>query len=223
MLVKRLARAIWRTERNDRLQESIAVRLVSEMTLHVDTMVANVCAQYDEKVKHLEWLLQRLADDQFATRADHLKHFVAAYGESPQGRAREILVCLNRLVDPAEFGVDAEGGPAGNLEENSDQNSAEDSEREDSSKAGGEAEPQDDAYTDDESELDATEAKTRLGGGAHRHRFEAAGGGPRARQVSAHGRDRGLAGRARPGSGGPDDDQRALFSRLGHREEQAGV
>ena len=60
LLVKRLARAIWRTERNDRLQESVAVRLVSEMTIHVDKMVANVCAQYDEKVAHhrrmVSWL-----------------------------------------------------------------------------------------------------------------------------------------------------------------------
>ena len=157
LLVKRLARAIWRTERNDRLQESIAVRLVSEMNLHVDTMVANVCAQYDEKLGHLQWLLESLADDQFVTGVNDLDHFVAAYGESPQGRAREILVCLNLLVDPAEFGVDAGGEPVGNSEE--------DSEGENSSQAadGGEAETEDDAEAGDESEVDATEAKAQLG------------------------------------------------------------
>jgi len=157
LLVKRLARAIWRTERNDRLQESIAVRLVSEMTLHVDTMVANVCAQYDEKVEHLQWLLQSLADNQFVTRADDLHHFVAAYGESPQGRPREILVCLNLLVDPAEFGVDADAAPAGNSEE--------DSESEDSGDAGDgdENRAEDDADADDEPEaVRAAESKAQL-------------------------------------------------------------
>jgi hypothetical protein len=158
LLVKRLARAIWRTERNDRLQESLAVRQVSEMTVHVDAMVAKVCAQYDEKVGHLQCLLQILADDQFVTRAADLDHFVAAYGESAQGRAREILVCLNLLIDPMEFGVDAEGEPA--------QNSGGDSEGEDASESGDsdEAEEEDDAHADAETEaVDATEAKARLG------------------------------------------------------------
>ncbi len=135
LLVKRLARAIWRTERNDRLQESVAVRLVSEMTIHVDKMVANVCAQYDEKVSHLEWILESFADDQCATGAEDLDHFVAVYGESAHGRPHEILVCLNLLLDPLEFGVDTEA-EQGN-----------DSEREDASEA---AEGDDDGEADDE-------------------------------------------------------------------------
>ena len=157
LLVKRLARAIWRTERNDRLQESIAVRLVSEMTLHVDTMVGNVCAQYDEKVGHLEWVLRRLADRQFATGAEDLNHFEALYGQSPEGRAREILVCLNLLIDPAEFGVNAEGEPA--------QSSDEDSEDEDAGEAedGDESEAEDDPDAEDESEVDVKEPKAQLG------------------------------------------------------------
>jgi len=110
LLVKRLARAIWRTERNDRLQESIAVRLVSEMTLHVDTMVAKVCARYDEKVEHLEWLLRSLADDKFVTGAEDFDHFEAACGQSLEGRPHEILVRLNLLLDPA-IGVESEARP----------------------------------------------------------------------------------------------------------------
>ena len=73
-----------------------------------------MCAQYDEKVSHLEWLLQSFADDQCVTGAEDLDHFVAVYGESPQGRPHEILVCLNLLLDPVEFGVDADS-PQGKL------------------------------------------------------------------------------------------------------------
>jgi hypothetical protein len=115
-LVKRLARAILRTERNDRVQESMAVRQVREMSAHVDRLVQKVCAQYDEKVAHLECLAQRIADDHFATGAEDLDHFAAACGDAPEGRAREILVCLNLLLDPVEFGEDAEAEPGGNSE-----------------------------------------------------------------------------------------------------------
>jgi hypothetical protein len=113
LLVKRLARAIWRTERNDRLQESLAVRQVSEMTLHVDRMVEKACAPYDEKVAHLEWLLQSLPHDQFVTGAEDLDHFEAAYGQSPEGRAPEILVCLNHVLDPVKYGAGPEAEAGG--------------------------------------------------------------------------------------------------------------
>jgi hypothetical protein len=78
------------------------------MTSHVDRLVEKVCAQHDEKVARLEWLLQNLADDQFATGAEDLDHFAAAYGQAPEGRPREILACLNRLLGPVEFGAEAE-------------------------------------------------------------------------------------------------------------------
>jgi hypothetical protein len=59
-------------------------------------------------VEHLKRLLQSPADNKFATGAEDLEHFVEAYGQSPEGRPREILVCLNLLLDPAEFGADVD-------------------------------------------------------------------------------------------------------------------
>ncbi|HXJ92485.1 MAG TPA: hypothetical protein VMT20_06340 [Terriglobia bacterium] len=160
LLVKRLARAIWRTERNDRLQESVAVRLVSEMTIHVNKMVANVCALYDEKVAHLEWLLESFAHDECVTGAEDLDHFEAVYGESPQGRPHEILVCLNLLLDPEEFGVEAKAEEGKDSEEEDESEAGDDEDR----YAAGTASTEDGAEDNDELEATGeTEADPREG------------------------------------------------------------
>jgi len=185
LLVKRLARAVWRTERNDRLQESVAVRLVSEMTIHVDNMVANVCAQYDEKVGHLEWLLEGFAHDECVTGAEDLDHFAAVYGEAPQGRPHEILVCLNLLLDPEEFDVDDEE-PRGKNPEAPEN-------------------PGTPVGIDARQGYPLLLPEVPIATGAEREQA-------RAHDVSAEGRDRGLAGQPRSGPREPAEDQRSLFS-----------
>jgi hypothetical protein len=161
-LVKRLARAIWRTERHDRLQESMAVRQVSEMTSHVDRLVEDVCSEYDQKVGHLEWLLESLAHHRFVTGAEDLDHFEAAYGQSPEGRPREILVCLNLLLDPAGYAADT-GAEAGQDSEAEDETATASGEDADVDREGeAEAEPGDDPEAADESEADSEQADPLL-------------------------------------------------------------
>jgi hypothetical protein len=106
-LVERLARAIWRLERSDRVQDSIAVKQVREMNRELDCLIDKCLQVYDKKLAALEQLAEAVRDEQFVAGRNAFIAFNAAFGEQLEGRAGEILAVLYQLLDPEGSDPDA--------------------------------------------------------------------------------------------------------------------
>jgi len=106
-LVKRLARAIWRMERSDRVQDSIAVKQVREMNLELDRLIDKGLQVYDRKLAALEQLAEAVLDEEFVAGRSAFTAFSAAFGEQVEGRAGEVLTLLYQLLDPEGSDRDA--------------------------------------------------------------------------------------------------------------------
>ncbi|HUI43481.1 MAG TPA: hypothetical protein VL523_16070 [Terriglobia bacterium] len=104
-LVNRLARAIWRLERSDRVQDSIAVRQVRQINHELDSLIAKQLRPFDQKIESLELLAEAVSDEQFAAGSDEFAALDAGFGGELQGRAEQALNLLYQLVDP-EAGED---------------------------------------------------------------------------------------------------------------------
>ena len=101
-LVARLARAVWRLERADRVQESMAMWRAEEAQDGVDSFVSEECQCFDEILANLEELAEAVAADEYATTSEELDAFQNAYGDSPEGRPQEILELMTRLLEVPE-------------------------------------------------------------------------------------------------------------------------
>jgi len=104
-LVERLARALWQLGRADRAQQSIAVGQVREADRKLRSLVRQACKRHDQDLDNLDRLVEALAaGDEFVAGEDEFELFRAIYGEEPEGRAGDILVLLNNLMQPPEPG-----------------------------------------------------------------------------------------------------------------------
>ena len=109
-LVERLARAIWRLERSDRVQDSIAVKQVREMNRELDRLIDKGLQAYDRKLEALEKLAEAVRDEQFVAGRNAFVAFNTAFGEQLEGlegRAGEVLTLLYQLLDPEGSHPDA--------------------------------------------------------------------------------------------------------------------
>jgi hypothetical protein len=101
-LVQRLARALWRLERNDRVQESMAVRRVWAAKAKVDQIVGEACRPLEQAVGDLEALAQAVAVEDYVTGDEEIDLFFEAYGEPPPEKAQNLLALLTRLREPGQ-------------------------------------------------------------------------------------------------------------------------
>jgi len=99
-LVDRLARALWRMERGDRIQESMAIAQLERMDANVERLAREARAEYEEKVRRLKFLTAAVAQEEYFTGLEEIKLFDDIYGSQPEGRPEEIFVLLYRLVKP---------------------------------------------------------------------------------------------------------------------------
>jgi hypothetical protein len=99
-LVTRLARALWRMERGDRIQESMAVAQLERMDANVERLAREAGAQYEKRVTRLKSLTAAVAQEDYFTGLGEIKLFDDIYGSEPKGRPEEILVLLYRLLKP---------------------------------------------------------------------------------------------------------------------------
>ncbi|HXJ95122.1 MAG TPA: hypothetical protein VMT20_19960 [Terriglobia bacterium] len=106
-LVERLGRAIWRLERSDRVQESIAVKQVREINRELDRLIDKSLQAYDKKLAALDELAEAVRDEQFVADRNVFIAFDTAFGEQLEGRGGEILSLLYQLLDPEGSDPDA--------------------------------------------------------------------------------------------------------------------
>lgn len=100
-LVERLARAFWRLQRSDRLQESLAVTQLKRMDARADRRARRQHALYERKLAGLNALLAASSRTGFATTQIEIDTLASAYEGRPKGRADKILASLLRLA-PAQ-------------------------------------------------------------------------------------------------------------------------
>jgi Protein of unknown function (DUF2397) len=106
-LVERLGRALWRLERSDRVQDSIAVKQVREVHRDLSCQIDKGLQDYDNKLASLEELAEAVRDERFVAGSQAFVAFNIAFGEQLEGRAGEILTLLYKLLDPKGPRLDA--------------------------------------------------------------------------------------------------------------------
>src|SRR5215472_653858 len=109
-LVKRLARAMWRLERSDRVQESIAVKQVREMNRELNNQIERGLEGYADKLDALKDLAKAVENEQFVADRDAFFALLEAFGREPEARGEQIRALLYQLLNPQ--GSDDPRGPA---------------------------------------------------------------------------------------------------------------
>ncbi len=105
VLVRRLARALWRVERADRIQEAMTVHQVERVTLNVDELSEKDAASHKAKTAVLERLLEQAQQIGFCATLTDLHDLEDVVGDHPKGRPGEILYRVWRLMKPSDPGV----------------------------------------------------------------------------------------------------------------------
>ena len=99
-LVSRLARALWRMERGDRIQESMAVAQLEKLDYNVERLAREAGAQYERKMARLKSLTAAVAEEDYFTGLVEIRMLDDVYGSEPEGRPGEIFMLLYRLLKP---------------------------------------------------------------------------------------------------------------------------
>ena len=99
-LVKRLARALWRCERDDRWQDSVAVRQLQNLDANVARHIREAEARFKLVQATLKGLMDALKKEDYFTGFDEILAFADVFGEEPKGKDREIEKLLYRLMKP---------------------------------------------------------------------------------------------------------------------------
>jgi hypothetical protein len=99
-LVHRLARTLWRMERGERIQDSLAaerVRGAAENVALVSRVTHELAA---ERLPLLKALATNLARENYSTQVSDIKLFAQTWSDEPGAKGREILTLLQRLRQP---------------------------------------------------------------------------------------------------------------------------
>jgi len=99
-LVKRLARALWKCERDDRWQESVAVRQLQNLDANVARRIREAEARFKQAQATLKGLVEATKKEDYCTGFDEILAFADVFGEEPKGKAWEIHTLLYRLLKP---------------------------------------------------------------------------------------------------------------------------
>jgi len=108
-LVVRLARALWRMERSDRLQEAIAVSQIRNLDKQVDRAAREELESYEKKRAGLDSLLEAAGQPGFFTSQNEIDALAAVCGGKLDARTTDVLLLLHRL---AKENLDTLGLPA---------------------------------------------------------------------------------------------------------------
>jgi len=99
-LVKRLAKALWKCERDDRWQESVAVRQLQNLDANAARHIREVEARFKQAQATLKGLADALKKEDYSTGFDEILVFADAFGDEPKGKHREMETLLYRLLKP---------------------------------------------------------------------------------------------------------------------------
>jgi hypothetical protein len=102
-LSDRLARLLWRMDRAERIQESLAAHLVLEHEKRRRAVARQLRDKFDPHFRLLEGLVESAADPRFYTTSSHLRGFCEAAGNPPQNDLEaDFLLLLHRLRRPPD-------------------------------------------------------------------------------------------------------------------------
>lgn len=99
-LVQRLARAVWRLERSDRMQEGMAVQRLERLDADVDHKAREAGERYQTRLASLNALIDAAGQASFCAGVPELETFHSLWGDKPEGKPGEILILLCRLLKP---------------------------------------------------------------------------------------------------------------------------
>jgi hypothetical protein len=97
LLVRRLARAFWRLERADHMQEAIGVCQAEMVSRQLDAEARAEDARHQRTMVALEGLLKAVQEAGFAASQAELESLLGIYGSKPTGRPRQIIYRLFHL------------------------------------------------------------------------------------------------------------------------------
>ena len=102
-IAERLARLLWRMERAERLQESLAAQPVQRQEKHRQAVAEALRRQTMPQLDILELLREDAADPRYYTARGFFRDFCAAFGKQVKDeREKEILLLMHRLRKPPE-------------------------------------------------------------------------------------------------------------------------
>jgi hypothetical protein len=101
-LVRRLARALWRVERADRIQEAMTVNQVERVALNIEEDTERASNLHKQKLAALERLLEQAQHGGFHSTMADLQGLEALTGKRPKGRQAEIAYLMCRLLQPSD-------------------------------------------------------------------------------------------------------------------------
>jgi hypothetical protein len=108
-LVERLGRAMWRLERSDRVQDSMAVNQVRQTSRELNRLIEKDLEGYDNRLDGLKDLAKAVERERFVTDRNALFALLCAFGREPKGRGEQIRTLLYQLLNPQ--GRDEPGDP----------------------------------------------------------------------------------------------------------------
>jgi hypothetical protein len=101
LITERLARLLWRMERAERIQQSLAARLMQQYQKRRRDQAASLREKFTPGIDLLESLETNAADPRFYTPRGYFQIFREAFGEEVDGVEKDILLLMLRLRQPS--------------------------------------------------------------------------------------------------------------------------
>jgi hypothetical protein len=102
VLIRRLARALWRVERADRIQEAMTVEQAERVSRNLEERAAEAGSRHKRRIAALEKLLEQSRHTGLYFTLADLQDIEVLAGSRPKGRVAEISYLVWRLMDPAD-------------------------------------------------------------------------------------------------------------------------
>jgi hypothetical protein len=104
-ITERMARLLWRMERAERIQQSLAARLMQQYHKRRRDKAAELREEFTPGIDLLESLETNAGDPRFYTPRGYFQIFREAFGEEVDGVEKDIFLLMHRLRQPSSSGA----------------------------------------------------------------------------------------------------------------------
>jgi hypothetical protein len=111
-IAERLARLLWRMERAERMQESLAARQMRQHEKHRKQVALELRYKVVPQIDILDLLEENAADPRFYTPRGYFQSFCQAFGDKAYEEQKEILELMHRLRKPKDHTAKPRKGAA---------------------------------------------------------------------------------------------------------------
>jgi len=112
-IAERLGRLLWRMERAERMQESLAARLMQQHQKRRQHKATGLRERMTPRIDIMESLATNAADPRYYTPREYFKVFREAFGMEGDGVEKDILLLMHRLRKPEGPVAEASGSRRG--------------------------------------------------------------------------------------------------------------